>query len=133
MFKFSRYLESVRRSKGISDADMASILCVSLEGLRRVESGQSAPPPETLIAYSNAVAIPVEELMIQHLNEYATEFCRKVGIGGKLEFSWKETECGLLEEMEARSRFYRNQGRQLQKSVRTTTQGSITDSPPQNL
>ena len=130
MYRFSRYLESIRKSRGIDDATMAGILCVTREQLLRIESGRQPPPPETLIAYSNAVGLPVEELMIHHLNEYATNFCKMVGVGGKLEFTWKETECGMLEEMEARSRFIRNQGRQLRPLARTTTPGSTTDLAP---
>lgn len=117
MFKFSRYLEGVRKIKGIDDTDMAAILGVSTERLKRIEAGHASPPPETLIAYANAVGISVEELVIHHLNEYASDFCRKIGIGRTLEMTWKQEEvCGALDAMEAKSRFHRNQGRSLHQS-----------------
>lgn len=126
MYRFSKYLAYKRKIKGISDDEMARILCVSVTHLQRIEMGRHLPPPETLIAFANALGLNVEELIIQHLNEYAADFCKKVGIGKTLTMSWKEDECGVFDGLDSRLKFFQNQGKSWQQSEPQVTPESTS-------
>lgn len=123
MYKISRYLESMRNFKNLSEDEMAKMIGVTVSRLRLIEKGHMPPPPETLILYANAVGLSVEALVVHFLNDYALEYCRRVRIGKKVTFTLQGDEtCGEPPGLEAQLKFYQNQGRSLQLSEMRTTQ-----------
>lgn len=125
MYKFFKYLAGLRLMRGLSEEEMASILDVSIQRMRLIEQGQGHVPPETLIAYANALHMNVDELALHLINEMAQDFCRKAGLTKKLQFSFREDDpCGLLLGAEARSKYVTN--RQTTLSPRSARQ-KITD------
>lgn len=63
-------LKELRKSKGLSQADMAEKVNVDSKHISRLETGKTFPYPETLEALANALDVPVKELFeYEHLQD----------------------------------------------------------------
>lgn len=56
-------IREIRKSKGMTQADLASILKTSPQNLAQYENGKRNPKSETIIKIADALQVPLDELL----------------------------------------------------------------------
>lgn len=112
---FFRFLSGLRDIQGVSLEDAAEHLNISPERLKLVEEGKAGVPPELLVRYASLLRISPEEILLHHLNDYASDFVNRSGFKAtvvvQLKFTEGDEQCGMWHEIENLSRYERNRAR----------------------
>ena len=86
----SQKLKVLRKKKGLSQFELAEVLCVSRQAISSWEAGTSRPSTENLQSLSKLFSIPLEIL----LDDTATAEPEKVPLKDRLEEEHREPELG---------------------------------------
>lgn len=61
--KTGKRIERARKAKGLSRQRLSSMIGISKEGLRKIETGQNIPFTVTLLDLEDALGVPMSELL----------------------------------------------------------------------
>ena len=74
---YGKVFKNLREERGMSRAELSSLLGVTKSALWKIENGQSVPKQSTIVALSGIALIPVARIVIEALEPSDYEVKKK--------------------------------------------------------